>query len=127
MTADYNNSQPHTREQKERHSAAVFWEIANQALPLSVKMVEDTPGNHPSGFLPILDSQMAVKDGRFIFKHYAKLMASLEVTLNKTSMSESMKLNILTNEGSRRLRNCSVDIPWSEQVTYVNRLMISMK
>ena len=41
-------------------------------------------------------------------------------------MSMSAKLNILTNEGCRRLRNCSPNLPWAEQVTYLNKLMISM-
>ena len=89
-------------------------------------MVEDVPGNHPSGFLPILDTQMAVSGGKLIFKHFTKAMASLEVALQRTAMSESSKLNILTNEGSRRLRNCSLDIPWTEQVVFLNKLMISM-
>ena len=90
-------------------------------------MVEDTPSNHESGFLPILDTQMAVRNGCFTFKHYTKPMSSLEVPLNMSAMSNSSKLNILTNEGTRRLRNCSLDIPWTEQTQYINRLMISMK
>lgn len=121
------NSLQHTNEDVEKHSASVFRQIANTCLPLSVTMVEDTPSNHESGFLPISDTQMAVRDGRFIFKHYTKPMASLEVTLNMSAMSNSAKLNILTNEGTRRLRNCSIDIPWTEQIQYINRLMISMK
>ena len=89
-------------------------------------MVEDIPGNHSSGFLPILDTQMAVREGQFIFKHYNKPMASVELTLERASMSMSSKLNILTAEGCRRLRNCSLQIPWKEQVQCMNRLMISM-
>ena len=57
---------------KEAASAAVFKEIANTILPRSIKMVEDTPGKHASGFLPILDTQMKVENGKIIFKHYKK-------------------------------------------------------
>ena len=121
---EYN--QPHTRTQEEHDSARVFREIANQALPKSVKMVEDVPGNHPSGFLPILDTQMVVSVGKFLFKHFTKPVASVEVTLQRTAMSGSSKLNILTNEGFRRLRNCSLDTPWTEQVLLLNKLMVSM-
>ena len=53
-------------------------------------------------------------------------MASLEVTLERSSMSMAAKLNILTAEGCRRLRNCSLDTPWSIQVIFLNKLMISM-
>ena len=69
---------------------------------------------------------MVVQDGKFIHKHYAKLMASLEVTLSRTAMSESSKLNIFTQESCRCLRNCSTNIPWEEKVTYLNQLMLSM-
>ena len=89
-------------------------------------MVADVPGNHPSGFLPILDTQMVVSVGKFLFKHFTNPVASVEVTLQRTAMSGSSKLNILTNEGSRRLRNCSLDTPWTEQVIFLNKLMISM-
>ena len=53
-------------------------------------------------------------------------MAILEVTLERSSMSMSAKLNILTAEGCRRLRNCGLEVPWGEQVEFLNKLMISM-
>ena len=116
----------HNMTDREHDLAAIFREIANEILPLSVRMVEDIPGNHPSGFLPILDTQMAVKDGKFLFKHFSKPMASVELTLERASMSMAAKLNIVTAEGCRRLRNCSLEIPWNNQVEYLNRLKICM-
>ena len=89
-------------------------------------MVKDIPHNHDSGYLPILDTQMAVCEGKFTFKHYTKPMASVEVTLERASMSMAAKLNILTAEGSRRLRNCDLETPWNQQVEYLNKLMVSM-
>ena len=41
-------------------------------------------------------------------------------------MGMAAKLNILTAEGSRRLRNCDLETPWNEQVEYLNKLMVSM-
>ena len=116
----------HTLEDRERASARVFREIANTILPRSVRMVEDTPWNHQSGYLPILDTEMKVEDGRYIHRHYSKPMASLEVIQARSSMSKGAKISILTQEGSRRLRNCSVDLDWDEKVMYLNKLMISM-
>ena len=36
------------------------------------------------------------------------------------------KVNILVQEGSRRIRNCSPDLPWDRVVPHLNKLMISM-
>ena len=91
----------HTLTDREHDSAVIFRQIVNEILPMSVKMVEDIPGNHSSGFLPILDTEMAVKEGRFIFRHYSKPKASVELTLERASMSMAAKLNILTAEGCR--------------------------
>merc|ERR1712240_988396 len=91
-------------------------------MPNSIKMIEDTPGNHASGFLPILDTEMKI-----LFRHYKKPMASMEVVNARSAMSQSSKISILTQEASRILRNCSPDLPWGEKVTFLNKLMISMK
>merc|ERR1712240_557678 len=91
-------------------------------MPNSIKMIEDTPGNHASGFLPILDTEMKI-----LFRHFKKPMALMEVVNARSAMSQSSKISILTQEASRILRNCSPDLPWGEKVTYLNKLMISMK
>ena len=102
--ANMKSNLEHTLIDRERNSAAIMREIANEILPLSVKMVEDIPGNHDSGYLPILDTQMVVCEAKFTFKHYTKPMASVEVTLERVSMSMTVKLNILSAEGRRRLK-----------------------
>ena len=90
-------------------------------------MKEDTPGYHASGLLPILDTQMGVVDGQIVHHHYAKPMASLEVVLKRSAMSMGSKLAILTQEGSRRIRNCSHSLPWEQKVKHINKLMVQMK
>ena len=69
----------HTTADRELASAKIFREIANIILPRSIKMVEDTPHGHPSGYLPILDTEMRVSNGLVEHRHYSKPMASLEV------------------------------------------------
>ena len=91
------------------------------------RMKEDVPGNHPSGLLPILDTQMAIVDGIIVFHHYTKPMASKETILTRSAMSLGSKMNILVAEGSRRLRNCSLELPWATRVEHLNRLSVSMK
>ena len=68
-------------------------------------MKEDTPGNHPDGMLPILDTKMAVIGGQIVHHHYSKPMASLEITLKRSAMSTASKYNILVQEGNMRLKN----------------------
>ena len=85
--------------------------IANEVGPLSIRMKEDVPGNHPKKMLPILDTQMRVVDGQIVHHHFSKLMASLEITLGRSALSQSSKLNIMVQEGKRRLKNTSKEIP----------------
>ena len=46
----------YTRQDKEAWLAAIYREIANDILPTSVRMKEDTPDAHTNGKLPILDT-----------------------------------------------------------------------
>ena len=125
--AERRQAEPHTQDEREAWSARIYREIANEVLPTSVRMKEDVPGNCPSGLLPILDTQVCVKDGRILFHHFSKPMASLEVVLSRSNMSMSSKLSILTQEACRRLRNFSPSIPWDTKLTEVNRLMWQMR
>ena len=112
---------------REAASAAVFRTIANTILPNSIKMVEDTPGKHPSGYLPILDTEMKVENGKIIFRHFKKPMASFEVVNARSAMSQSSQISILVQEASRVLRNCAPTLPWDQKLVFLNKLMISMK
>ena len=89
-------------------------------------MKEDVPSNHASKMLPILDTQMRMVDGQIVHHHYLKPMASLEITLGRSALSHSSKLNIIVQEGNRRLRNTSKTIPWKDKVHLINKLMIQM-
>ena len=112
--------------QEEAASARIYREVANSILPSSVRMKEDVPSNHPSGAIPILDTEMWIESGRIYHSHYSKPMASKEVILERSAMSTSSKVNILVQEGARRLRNCSLDLSWDKVVSYLNNLMTSM-
>ena len=89
-------------------------------------MKEDIAANHSSHRIPILDTEMTVEGNQIVHYHYAKPMASLEVTLEISAMSLSSKVNILTQEGSRRLRNCSTQVPWETKLKYINKLMLQI-
>ena len=55
---------------RERHSASIYRQIANGVRPRSVRMKEDTPGNHSNGCLPILDTHMEVVGGQIVHHHF---------------------------------------------------------
>ena len=87
---------------REAASSVVFITIANTILPNSIKMVEDTPGKHPSGYLLILDTEMKVENGLIVFCHYKKPMASFEVVNVRSAMSQSSQISILVQEASKK-------------------------
>ena len=89
------------------HTASVFRKNADKIMPKSIKMVEDAPGNHSSGRMPILDMEIAIVDGFIEHYHNAKPMASKAVILASSAFTLKEKMNILVNEGNRRCKNCS--------------------
>ena len=58
--------------------------------------------------------------------HYSKPMSSLELVMAKSSMNTSTKLSILVQEGSRGLRNHSLDPPWETKLRDINKSTIQM-
>ena len=59
-------------------------------------------------------------------EHYTKPMASRAVVMAKSAFPASMKKNILLEEGSRRLRNCSPALPWEKKLQHLNTFCLSM-
>ena len=41
-------------------------------------------------------------------------------------MGMATKINIMVQEGNRRVRNCSMQLPWKVRLRYINRLMAQM-
>ena len=68
----------------------------------------------------------AIVNDQITHHHYAKPIASLEVTLGRSAMSKGSKYNILVQEGCRRLRNMSYTSHWESKVPLINKLMIQM-
>jgi hypothetical protein len=89
-------------------------------------MKEDTCPNHNNSRLPILDTEMWIENGMIQHGHYSKPMSSTEVVLARSAMSATTKRNILVQEGTRRLKNCHLSLPWATKANHVNGLMISM-
>ena len=54
-------------------------------------------------------------------------MASLEVVLERSSMSLGSKISILVQEGCRMMRNCSPQMDWDSKLTHLNKLMVRIR
>ena len=73
-------------------TARIMTKIANDTVPDSIKMVEDTCSRHANGRIPILDTEMWIgEEGQVRHSHYKKPMASGEVILTRSAMSTSSK------------------------------------
>ena len=93
-------------------TAKLVRSIANSITP----MIEMETGKRP-----ILDLAKCVKNGQIIYKFYKKSMASRKLVQARSAFSNCMKRSILLEEGLRRLRNCSPNLPWNNKVTFLNR------
>ena len=124
--AEEMNARERTQGDEDKHTASIYRMIANSCLPNSIKMKEDTCFHHGNGRLPILDTEMWMEGGKIVHSHYSKPMASMEVLLARSAMSLASKMDILVQEGGRRIRNCSLDLDWNQVIPFINKLMISM-
>ena len=87
-------------------------------------MKVDIPDAYDNGKLPILDTEVYISNGHIVHNHFMKPMASLEVVNKISSISMGAKLDILTQEASRIIRNMSLELPWTDTVDHLNKLMI---
>ena len=105
----------------------MYRKVADTIRPKSIKMTEDFPSNHSIGDMPILDMKVRIKDCFIEHRHFTKPMASKSVILACSAFTSRDKMNILVNEGNRRLRNHIPHLTWDEKKHDVTTLMIQMK
>ena len=89
-------------------------------------MVEDVPGYHASGMVPILDNLMSIINSKITHHYYSKPMALLELVSARSAMSMASKINILVQNTSRRVRNYSIHLHRETKVSHINTLMCQM-
>ena len=109
------------------HTAMVIRKVADSVRPRSIRMTEDYPSNHPDRRMPILDMKVNIYQGFIEHRHYSKPMASKSVIMASSAFTASEKLNILVNEGNRRLKNHSPQMSWLEKKKNLDTLMIQME
>ena len=96
-------------------TAKVLVEIGNN-ISSFINLTTDTPSQNESGWMPLLDLQVQVRDDNQIFyKFYKKKVSNPLLMLQSSAMPEKVKRATLTEEGIRRLRNTKRELPWEEK------------
>jgi hypothetical protein len=113
-------------DQPDKITARVLRELANSITPM-VKMVEDYPSNHPTGRLPILDLEVWVEDGTVNHQFYKKPVASKFVVSAQSAFPAAKKRAVLVEEGVRRLRNNSPELPFVWKAQFLTELALEMQ
>ena len=108
-------------------------QIADSIDP-SIRSTYDYGSKYEDGKLPMLDLKIWIgKDLNGVWKilhsHYMKDVSSRYLIHTRSSHPDSMKVNVLVNEGLRILRNTSIHLGWEEardQLQYfVKRMQFS--
>ena len=90
-------------------------------------MKVDFPSAHSNDRIPILDMEVWMsKEQEISFNHYSKPMASRDVIMARSAFTTREKKNILLEEASRRLRNCSPHCTWQEKAVHITTLNLQM-
>ena len=90
--------------------------VADQVFEM-LSFTHDHPGAHPSGWMPVLDTQIRSNNNRLEFKYYEKECANIFVIGMDSAMALATKRVVLVQEGLRRLLNTMIGLPpeiWQE-------------
>ena len=95
-------------------TAKVLADVANSIFDY-IQFTVDCPSNHASGWMPLLATQVRVAaDNTIDYKFFEKEIASKYVMMRNSAMSARVKMNCLTQEVIRRLRNTRESLDWNE-------------
>jgi hypothetical protein len=85
-----------------------------------IQLTGECPSLHPSGKMPLLDTQVWVEDGVVQYEHYRKPVANHLLILEMSAMPAKMKRTVLTQEVVRIQRNIRPGLPWDCTVEHLN-------
>ena len=90
-------------------------ELAN-TIHSNIKATCDYGSNYEDGKLPVLDLKIWIGESeenerKIIYEHYMKDVSSRHLLNYRSAHPETMKMNVLVNEATRILKNCSKHLP----------------
>ena len=95
-------------------TALVLASVANSIFDY-IQFTVDCPSNYASGWMPLLASQVRVAaDNTLDYLFFEKEISSKYVMMRNSAMSAQVKMNCLTQEVIRRLRNTRASLDWDE-------------
>ena len=95
-------------------TAKVLAEIGNHIFNY-LQFTVDCPSTNISGWMPLLAAEVRVAaDNTIDYRFYEKPISSRYVMMRNSAMSAKVKMNTLTQEVIRRLRNTRVTLPWAD-------------
>jgi hypothetical protein len=126
LQVDAGLAEQEREEEPDKVTARVLRELANSITPM-IRMVEDFPSNHLSGKLPILDLEVWLEGGLMLHQFYKKQVASKFVVSAQSAFPASKKRAVLVEEGVRRLRNNSPELPPAFKARFLTELALEMQ
>ena len=111
----------------DRRTMALIREVADSVHPM-LKFEEDFPSNHEDGRIPILDLKCWMDDNKKVwYEHYEKPVATTKVLHSQSALAWCKKRDVAVSECVRRLRNCSLDLPWQRKAHFLSNYMGRLK
>ena len=119
---------------KEKLTMEKVKQIANE-IHESIKVKVDFPSNYEIKRLPVLDMEFWIeeieingeKKNQILYSHYMKPVSSRYVVHKKSAMSYNAKINILTNELIRIMRNISCHVTLEEKQSHIQYFMYRLQ
>ena len=124
---DVEGREGEDRTTKDRRIVEKMKEIA-ESVDENLKVTVDAAFKHEDKKQPMLDVKMWIgknKEGvtKVLHTHYIKDVSTRALINSKSSHGDRTKANVMVNEITRILRNCSEELGWEEKTKWVSYFM----
>ena len=96
----------------DERTAKILTQLGNNICDF-IKLTSDFPSAHESGYMPLLDIQTNILDGKVNYVFYKKPMTNPLLLRANSAMPLKMKRTALIQEALRRLLRTKRELPWS--------------
>ena len=95
----------------DERTARLLTQLGNEIFEF-IRLTSDYPSAHPSGYMPLLDIQTRIQDGKVSYVFFKKSMSNPLLLRANSAMPLRMKRTALIQEGLRRLLRTRRQLPW---------------
>ena len=95
----------------DERTARLLTEIGNRIFDF-IRLTSDFPSAHTSGFMPLLDIQTKIENGKVSYVFYKKAVSNPLLLRASSAMPLKMKRTALIQEALRRLLRTRRELPW---------------